>query len=148
MDTLYIPEITDKAKIDKILKHQCVNCGGELAQDGEHYRCRYCNTEYSVKPDYSMPGQYIIKIVRPGVRVCAGRFFIPDEHKKYMGDHFDDFIKHQVIKSMSEYIYEHFDELVEMESEQDFGEFGWQHGTVYMAKMRMLDKVNGGDCYW
>ena len=141
-----IPVIRSKEQIDKILRCQCVNCGGHLeTPDRINYKCRYCDTKYTVKQTCNIyePPQYIIEVVHPDMIVCGVWEFISDEHKQIYGDHTDLMIKKRIMSHLAEYIEEHFDELVDIEEEKDYDkDYGkWLSGTTYRATMRMLHNI-------
>lgn len=138
-----VPELTQEQKVQKILKCQCINCGGHLEKvDNETYVCKYCSTQYTVKKDYSLPTQpYVINVMRLGTRVLGARFFLSNEHKKLMGE--EDsirYIRRHIIDSICDYLNEHFDEFIELEEDRAVDDCYMRMGTEYRASMRMLEK--------
>ena len=111
-----------------------------MEEVGGHYICKYCSSEYSVKRDYSLPDhQYVINIIKPGVQVLGARFFLSEEHKKIMGEEDSKkYMKRHIVDSIAEYIYENFDNLVDLR--EDFGCDEWRQGTMFDARLRMLNK--------
>lgn len=141
--TLHIPELTQEQKVQKILKCQCINCGGHLEKvDSDSYVCKYCSTKYTIKKDYSLPTQpYVIQVMQLGTRVLGARFFLANEHKELMGE--EDsmrYIKRHIIGSICDYLNEHFDELIELEEDRAYDDCFMHMGTEYRASMRMLEK--------
>lgn len=136
---LYIPELTQEEKIDKILKCQCINCGGHLeTKDKIRYVCQYCGTQYSVKRDETQPQHFVLKVVDPriitlGVELSRDK----DIEERYGKELSAQFLKDDIVKSFSKYMKEHFDELVDIEEDKTL----WRKGTTYRATMRMLEKI-------
>lgn len=143
-----VPELVKKQEINKILKCQCINCGGHLEKkEGfaeSTYTCKYCGTKYTAKQDFSVPEMYTIKILRPEIKTLGGRFFLAKEHEIYLGaEEAKKIAQSQIVRSISEYIHEHFDEFIELEEDKHaFGEKEYGlFGTEYRATMRVVSKI-------
>jgi len=138
-NTLYIPELTQKEKIARVLKCQCLNCGGHLeTRDKIRYICQYCGTQYSVKQDEIQPQHFILKVAEPHIITLGGVFFRGRHMEKAYGKELSTkLLKDDIVQTFSDYIREHFDELIDIEED----EMPWQDGTTYRAAMRVAEKI-------
>lgn len=147
-----IPEITDQQKIDKVRKHQCLNCGGQLRKikDSLHeniYECNYCSTQYSIKhnnneyADYSFHPQYTLTVIRPGCRICAAHYSIPYEAITLYGqDEATKAAKHHIVQQIASYIQDNFDDLVELEIDPFGSVSHYGGGTEFRARIKLLER--------
>ena len=75
-----VPELWNKTQVEKILKCQCINCGGHLeTHDNIHYKCLYCETKYTVKQDAYRHRDYIVEVVHPNMITLGTRIPVSPE---------------------------------------------------------------------
>ena len=137
-----VPELWNKTEVEKILKCQCINCGGHLeTHDNIHYNCLYCETKYTVKQDKYRHRDYIIEVVHPNMITLGTRIPVPPERvTMYNLDDKETFVKREASRQLAKYIEEHFDELADVEVEYDY-QYG---GELYDIRMRMLHSIRSG----
>lgn len=137
-----VPEILSKSQIDKILRCQCINCGGHLeTADGITYKCLYCDTKYTVKEDAHLHTHYIVEVVHPNMITLGARLCVPRERLYgYNEDTKKIFIKREISRQLTDYFVEHFEELVDIEKYPDFE----RDGELYEARLRMLHSIGNG----
>lgn len=135
-----VPEILSKSQIDKILRCQCINCGGHLeTADGITYKCLYCDTKYTVKEDAHL--HTIVEVVHPNMITLGARLCVPRERLYgYNEDTKKIFIKREISRQLTDYFVEHFEELVDIEKYPDFE----RDGELYEARLRMLHSIGNG----
>lgn len=117
-------------------KLQCDNCGGILDHEGfDIFVCKYCGMKYKIT-GWERTEYPVIKFVEnpSKYKVVGASLMVAEEAKVHLGEHYDDIVKKELVRKISDYMLDNFDEVFDYTSDYDL----CQMVRVHNIKIRIL----------